>query len=130
MIFLYHLTTKKNIRLLRSLSDASVKRQLLQLVLALVLLLLAHTLAMRYFEGLDWEDAVWLTMTTVTTVGYGDYSAITTLGRLASIILLYGAGIAILAQVVGLYFEFRQGAPGAHPKRRLELGHGRSPGFY
>ena len=109
MIFLYHYTTKKNIRLLRSLSDASVKRQLLQLVLALVLLLLAHTLAMRYFEGLDWEDAVWLTMTTVTTVGYGDYSAITTLGRLASIILLYGAGIAILAQVVGLYFEFRQG---------------------
>jgi len=108
MSLFFHFATKKNIRLLRSLSDSSVKRQLLQLALALLFLLVAHTLAMRYIEGLDWEDALWLTMTTVTTVGYGDYSADTALGRLATIVLLYGAGIAVLAQVAGLYFEYRQ----------------------
>lgn len=109
MNLIFKFTSKKSVRLLRSLSDSSVKRQLVRLALALVLLLLAHTLAMRYIEGLNWEDAIWLTMTTVTTVGYGEYSATTVWGRTATIVLLYGAGIAVLAQVAALYFEYRQG---------------------
>jgi voltage-gated potassium channel len=63
---------------------------------------------MRFIEGLSWADALWLTLTTVTTVGYGDFSAQTWLGRAATVILLYAAGIAVLAQVAALYFEFRQ----------------------
>lgn len=100
--------TKKHNRLLKSLSDNSVKAQLLRLMVALVVLLIAHSAAMVYFEELSWNDAVWLTLTTVTTVGYGDISASTTMGRVASVVLMYGAGIAILAQVAALYFEFRQ----------------------
>lgn len=63
---------------------------------------------MVQFENLSIADAIWLTMTSATTVGYGDLSAQTTAGRIATIFLLYIGGIAILAQVAGLYFEHRQ----------------------
>lgn len=105
---IFFLADKRSIRLIRSLSDNSVRQQLIKLALALFLLLLAHTMAMTIFEGLSWGDAAWLTLTTVTTVGYGDVSANTLPGRMATVFLLYGAGIAVLAQVAALYFEFRQ----------------------
>lgn len=105
---LFFLIDKQHLRLIRSLSDNSVKQQLIRLAFALFVLLFAHTVAMTLFEGLSWGDAAWLTLTTVTTVGYGDVSANTLAGRIATVLLLYGAGIAVLAQVAALYFEFRQ----------------------
>ena len=101
------LANRRHLLLLRSLSDTSVKQQLLRLGVILFLLLLAHTVAMRFIEGFTWADPLWLTLTTVTTVGYGDFSANTVWGRAATVILLYAAGIAVLAQVAAMYFEFR-----------------------
>jgi voltage-gated potassium channel len=60
-----------------------------------------------HYEGLSLGDAVWLTFTTATTVGYGDISASTTQGRVATIFLIYLVGIFILAKVVGDYFDYR-----------------------
>lgn len=60
-----------------------------------------------HYEGLSLGDSIWLTFTTATTVGYGDISAATTQGRLATIFLLYLGGIFILAKVVGDYFDYR-----------------------
>jgi voltage-gated potassium channel len=62
---------------------------------------------MMRFEGLDLSDAIWLTLTTATTVGYGDLSATTNQGRLATVVLIYFGGIFILAKVVGDYFDYR-----------------------
>lgn len=62
---------------------------------------------MIYFEGMAISDAIWLTMTSATTVGYGDLSAQTAGGRITTVILLYLGGIAILAQVAAMYFEYR-----------------------
>ena len=59
------------------------------------------------FEDMAPSDAIWLTMTSATTVGYGDLSAETTGGRIATVILLYLGGIAILAQVAAMYFGYR-----------------------
>ena len=56
---------------------------------------------------MSFSDAVWITLTTVTTVGYGDLSAQTELGRFATVILLYFGGIFILAKIAGDYFDFR-----------------------
>ena len=89
-------------------SDASVKGQLQRLFFTLLAILIVHTIAMVQLEQLNVSDAVWLTMTSATTVGYGDLSAQTLAGRMATIILLYVGGIAILAQVAALYFEYRQ----------------------
>jgi voltage-gated potassium channel len=45
-------------------------------------------------------DCFWLSFTTITTVGYGDYSASTVGGRMATMILLYGVGLASFPYVV------------------------------
>ncbi len=75
--------------------------------LILTLLFLLHIAAMMHYEKMGLGDAVWLTFTTATTVGYGDLSASTTAGRVATIVLLYLGGIFILAKVVGDYFDYR-----------------------
>ena len=81
--------------------------QLVNAVSLLFLILTIHVIAMMYFEKMALGDAIWLTMTSATTVGYGDLSAKTFAGRAATILLLYVGGIAILAQVVAMYFEYR-----------------------
>ncbi|PCI66880.1 MAG: hypothetical protein COB26_10500 [Piscirickettsiaceae bacterium] len=73
----------------------------------LTLIFILHTGLMVHYEGLSMGDAIWLTLTTATTVGYGDISASTTAGRTATIILIYLGGIFILAKVVGDYFDYR-----------------------
>lgn len=67
----------------------------------------AHILAMVWLEEMRFMDAVWLTATTITTVGYGDLSAKTDLGRLATVVLIYAGGIFVLAQAVGVYVDWR-----------------------
>ena len=95
-------------KLIQSMSTSGIKRQLLRTASALALMIGLHTGAMVGFEGLSLGDAFWLTMTTVATVGYGDLSASSFLGRAATIGLMYGAGITLLAQTAGLVFEARQ----------------------
>jgi voltage-gated potassium channel len=73
----------------------------------LLIIFVAHTAAMVKFEGMSVGDGLWLTLTTVTTVGYGDVSAATLWGRTATALLLYTGGIFVLAKLAGDYFEYR-----------------------
>ena len=54
-------------------------------------------------------DSFWCSFTTITTVGYGDYSASTLGGRIATMVLLYGVGLAsfpyVITQIVGTSVE-------------------------
>jgi len=77
------------------------------LALYFVCMVMLHIVAMLMFEDLSLTDAVWITLTTVTTVGYGDLSAQTGLGRTATVVLLYFGGIFILAKIAGDYFDYR-----------------------
>ena len=45
-------------------------------------------------------DSFWLSFTTITTVGYGDYSASTVGGRIATMVLLYGVGLSTFPYVI------------------------------
>jgi voltage-gated potassium channel len=85
----------------------SIKTQLYKMLSLLLGIIILHTMLMIYFENLSFMDALWLTMTSATTVGYGDYSAQTTEGRWATILLLYIIGIAALARSASMYFEYR-----------------------
>jgi voltage-gated potassium channel len=76
-------------------------------VALLTIIFVLHIGLMMHYEGLSLGDATWLTFTTATTVGYGDISATTTQGRLATILLIYLGGIFILAKVVADYFDYR-----------------------
>tara|TARA_R110002072_G_scaffold1598_6_gene13587 strand:- start:2823 stop:3923 length:1101 start_codon:yes stop_codon:yes gene_type:complete len=88
-----------------SRSDRS--RKLIELLSILFLLAAANVVGMMYFESLNLSDAVWLTMTTITTVGYGDYVAQTVGGRLTTIVSLYIFGIFLLAQIAGEWIDLR-----------------------
>lgn len=99
---------KRRVHRIRKLQASSLLRHFLNLLFMLVLLIAAHTGAMVYFEKMSAPDALWLSLTTATTVGYGDFSAQTLNGRAATVVLLYVGGIALLAQAVGVYFEYRQ----------------------
>ncbi len=85
----------------------AARRSLLRLVLWLAAISVAHVAAMSAFEGLSVGDALWLTATTMTTVGYGDLSAATAEGRWATALLLYGGGIFVLGKGAADYFEYR-----------------------
>jgi voltage-gated potassium channel len=73
----------------------------------LLLLIVTHSVAISYIENLPLDDALWLSITTVTTVGYGDYSATTTAGRIVTAIFLYGIAISLLAQLAAEFFDYR-----------------------
>ncbi|NOY67862.1 MAG: two pore domain potassium channel family protein [Gammaproteobacteria bacterium] len=82
-------------------------RSILNSCLILAVIFGLHIILIMYYEGFSLGDATWLTFTTATTVGYGDISASTTQGRLATILLIYLGGIFILTKVVGDYFDYR-----------------------
>ena len=59
----------------RHQSDIDLKRELIILATWTATIMCLHVLAMRTFENLSLGDALWLTLTTITTVGYGDRTA-------------------------------------------------------
>lgn len=87
---------------------SEMQRNLAKALLWLAAIVFLHVVAMVQLEGLATDDALWLTLTTATTVGYGDISPSTPVGRLVTVILLYGGGIFILGKFAGDYFEFRR----------------------
>lgn len=92
---------------LNFLLPAERRRKIINLLLVLFGLAALHVVAMVYFESLAPWDALWLTMTTITTVGYGDLSPATFGGRLATMIIMYGFGIFLLAQIAGEWIDYR-----------------------
>ncbi len=69
-------------------------------------LILLSSLAMGYFEQKSFADALWWSIVTTTTVGYGDISPTTAAGRVIAIILmLFGIGmIGMLTGTITTYF--------------------------
>lgn len=99
---------RRHRRALRSVQSSSERRsKIMGLLLLLLGLVSLNVLAMMHFENLSIEDSIWLTLTTMTTVGYGDYSAATIGGRLTTIVLLYVFGIFMLAQIAGEWIDLR-----------------------
>lgn len=88
-------------------STRRLSRNLRRIAVWVVAMLALHVVAMIVFEGLVPFDAVWLTATTVMTVGYGDLSAATVPGRLSTMLLMYAGGIYVLAKAVGDYTDYR-----------------------
>ena len=128
---------------LRALSVAiSAKRDELLAVVSVVAALLVIAASLMYYiedsaqpeEFSSIPAAMWWSIITVTTVGYGDVAPVTPLGRmLAGVIALLGIGIfALPAGILGSGFMEhvgRRGPPGATicPRCGLEFG-GPRPG--
>jgi hypothetical protein len=75
-------------------------------VVALALLILAWTFAFMAVEGRSFTDALYYTMVTVTTVGYGDIHPESTAGKMMAILIIltgtgmFGGMVASLTEVL------------------------------
>lgn len=81
----------------------------------LLLMMTLHVIAMINIEGMSLTDAIWVTTVTATTVGYGDVSAKTDAGRMATIIIMFGGTIFILANLAAGISDYQAN------KRRQKL---------
>ncbi len=88
-------------------TDASIKRAVIRTALLLLAFILMHAFAMVWLEGIAPWPALWLTMTTLTTVGYGDLSAQTMAGQLATMSLMFVCGITLMTFLISDYVDFR-----------------------
>lgn len=87
--------------------QASMARRLFWLTGWVIAVCAGHVAAMVWLEGMGLGDALWLTATTIVTVGYGDLSAKTDAGRLATVGFLYVGGIFVVASLVSALVEWR-----------------------
>ncbi len=87
-------------------SFEETQRQLRFALIAIAFILPIGVAGFMVFENdIDFLDSVWITVTTLTTVGYGDLHARTNEGRIFTILLLlFGLGSFALAAQAGVQF--------------------------
>lgn len=78
-----------------------------RLTLALLAVMVAHVIAISWLEDLTPWQAIWLSLVTVSTVGYGDVSAKTTLGQIATVSLLIIPGIMLFSKLLSQIVDDR-----------------------
>ncbi len=101
---IYH--THRRRQLTKHLSN-NIGTRVIRLIGVLALLIALNTFAMIIFERMAVQDAVWLSFTTLVTVGYGDFSPSSTPGRLATIVTMYGFAITMLSLLAAEIIDWR-----------------------
>lgn len=94
--------------ILQRLFTKLLKISLLKITLLVIGVILLSSLIIKALEPDTFPrylDAVWWTMTTVVTVGYGDYSPSSDVGRLFTMLLLYTVGIGAMGIIIGKIFD-------------------------
>lgn len=83
----------------------SLWKRLLSALVVLILVLLAGVMGYMTIEGWTFFDALYMTVISLTTVGYGEVRDLTTNGRIFTIFLLF-SGMGMLAYGMGTFTAF------------------------
>jgi voltage-gated potassium channel len=92
-------------------NPSSLKWATLASVSVTVALVLIGALVIRIFDSEEYStfgDAVWFTLQTITTVGYGDNTPVTAVGRIVtSVVMLVSIGLitVITAIITSIFIE-------------------------
>ncbi|MGM0769366.1 MAG: ion channel [Pseudomonadota bacterium] len=70
-------------------------------------LLAFQALLLWWVEDLTLFESVWLTMTTLVTVGYGDFAPQTPVGRISTIAIMFVSAITLMTLIVSDFIEYR-----------------------
>lgn len=93
-------------RLLRFIQKKYRQRPLRGMSLAAAIAIGSGTVFYHYVEALNWIDALYFSVVTLTTVGYGDFSPQTNLGKLFTVFYILN-GIGIMFGFINAYYEAR-----------------------
>jgi len=76
-----------------------VIRKIIQWSAILIIFIILGSLGYVWVEGWDFFDALWMTVITLTTVGYGEVRPLTHAGRIYSMVLML-AGIGVMFYII------------------------------
>lgn len=91
-----------------SLKSIIKKHPLRSLFIAGGITILIGTVFYHFVEDLRWIDALYFSVVTLTTVGYGDFSPQTDIGKLFTVAYILN-GIGIIFAFINALYEKRKG---------------------
>lgn len=94
--------------ILHRIFSKMTKISLLHAIFLALMLIVFSSITMRIAEPETFPrfiDALWWTMTTLVTVGYGDYFPKSDFGRIFTMLLIYTFGIGAMGIIIGKLFE-------------------------
>ena len=91
-----------------------------KLVLATISILLIGSIVYHFIEGWGWIDSIYFSVITLTTVGYGDFSPQTDIGKIFTIFYII-TGIGLMFSLINkLYLYNAKKVVGNHRKKSKE----------
>ena len=84
-----------------------IRNRMKRLFLLLGGLVATHSLILWAAEPLSLGESFWLAMTTLTTVGFGDFAPTTAIGRISTVLLMYLSAITLMTLIISDYIEYR-----------------------